>query len=89
MTHSELDGDENAGDDEQPNGDRIPCKHDDGECVVCYDASKTHTLVPCGHRCVCQDCAEKIVPMFTRGPEESSRCPICRTPCIMVMKVYL
>jgi len=30
------------------------------ECVVCMDAPKTVTLVPCGHTCICQACAERI-----------------------------
>eukprot|EP01084_Bolivina_argentea_P172589 298980_1 len=31
------------------------------ECLVCVDKPKTHAFVPCGHKCVCEICAQKIV----------------------------
>lgn len=37
------------------------------DCVVCMDAAATHALVPCGHKCVCETCAEKL-----------DICPKCR-----------
>jgi len=42
----------------------------DTPCVVCLDRPKQVVLVPCGHVCVCTDCA----------PQLNSRheCPICR-----------
>ena len=30
------------------------------ECVVCLDAPKNCLLIPCGHLCVCETCAERI-----------------------------
>jgi hypothetical protein len=30
------------------------------ECSVCMVNNKTHVLVPCGHLCVCQECAGKF-----------------------------
>ena len=49
-------------------------------CVICLDAPKTHLLVPCGHRCVCEKCA----PQLMGGP-----CPVCREPCREMVKVFL
>jgi len=39
------------------------------ECVVCLDAEPAVVLVPCGHLCLCQSCADLL-----RAPQ----CPICR-----------
>merc|ERR1712008_233548 len=30
-------------------------------CVVCLDAENTHALVPCGHKCVCNECADLLL----------------------------
>ena len=29
------------------------------ECSVCMDNKKNHVLIPCGHVCVCEECAGK------------------------------
>lgn len=39
-------------------------------CAVCLVASATHAFAPCGHRCVCAECAKK------QG--KPVRCPLCR-----------
>lgn len=36
-------------------------------CVVCLDELRSQILAPCGHRCVCTECAPSLVA-----------CPICR-----------
>ena len=41
------------------------------ECCVCMEARKTHAFVPCGHRCVCEGCADCIMAA-------SKECPVCR-----------
>jgi len=51
------------------------------ECVICMDQRKSHIVVPCGHRCVCQACAARIT-------EEGETCPICRTAVTMILDVY-
>ena len=33
----------------------------DEQCVVCLDATMSHTFVPCGHYCVCESCADEIM----------------------------
>jgi hypothetical protein len=59
--------------------------HPDAEetqCVVCFDAPKDHIIVPCGHQCVCEACAEQLTK--TRTPT----CPVCREPILQTMKVF-
>jgi len=52
------------------------------QCVVCFDAPKDHAIVPCGHVCVCEACAEQLTK--TRTP----MCPVCRGPIRETMKVF-
>ena len=53
-----------------------------GECIVCMDAENTHSFVPCGHKCVCEACANTV--MATRG-----ECPKCRAEVDNVMRIYV
>ena len=52
------------------------------ECVVCAAAPSSHLLVPCGHRCVCGPCGERICEAPDASDPSSSWnrlvCPICR-----------
>jgi len=50
-------------------------------CVVCLDGVNSYLVVPCGHQCLCVDCA----PLFE---EPGSLCPICRSECKIVCRVY-
>jgi hypothetical protein len=62
-----------------------PAPHPDAEetmCVVCFDAPKDHIIVPCGHQCVCESCAEQLTK--TRTPT----CPVFRGPIRETMKVF-
>jgi len=52
------------------------------ECVICMDQLKSHTMVPCGHRCVCEACADRIT-------DEGETCPICRAAVISTMAIYI
>ena len=49
-------------------------------CVVCMDNKKDHAVVPCGHRCICGKCADDV--------QKSGKCPMCRSPLNMVMKLW-
>ena len=49
------------------------------ECVVCMNAEKTVVLVPCGHLCICEGCAQKI----------AGACPICRAEVVSHVRAYL
>ncbi|XP_046482868.1 mitochondrial E3 ubiquitin protein ligase 1 [Neodiprion pinetum] len=42
---------------------------EDQICVVCRSNPKEIILLPCGHVCLCEDCAEGII----------TQCPVCRT----------
>ncbi|KAG1656859.1 hypothetical protein FOA52_006546 [Chlamydomonas sp. UWO 241] len=49
--------------------------HRDNEfyCVVCMDAERCVTLVPCGHRVLCRGCANSV-------RAANDECPMCRSP---------
>jgi len=52
------------------------------ECCVCMEATKSNSFIPCGHRCVCQTCADTI--MLT-----TKECPVCRVVSIGAFKIYV
>jgi ankyrin repeat protein len=54
-------------------------------CVICIDAPRTHAFVPCGHLCVCLDCAS--LPEM-RGGTCGKTCPVCRQKSFLVMRIY-
>lgn len=58
------------------------CDRDD-ECVVCLERAVTVCFVPCGHCCVCDDCASEMDRSVSRF--EDVACPLCRAP-IQVMQ---
>lgn len=43
------------------------------ECVICFQADASHVLVPCGHKCMCANCAALA------GTRRMPVCPMCRT----------
>ena len=53
-----------------------------GECIVCHNNIKESVFVPCGHRCVCYNCAVIIFAVH-------KKCPKCKkeASCI-IKKVY-
>ena len=42
------------------------------DCAICCDSKASVVFVPCGHRCACLGCANRIAASFSKG------CPICR-----------
>ena len=50
------------------------------ECSICMDQPNTHVLVPCGHKCICGDCAELV--------RVQGVCPICRAGLVWICEVY-
>ena len=48
------------------------------ECVVCHDKEPTMAMIPCGHVCACEDCAEFL-----------HDCPMCRAPVLEARRIYL
>ena len=47
------------------------------ECVVCLEGDATHVLVPCGHHCLCAQCAKA-----------QKQCPLCRAPVTQTVRLY-
>lgn len=54
---------------------------DERQCAVCMDGVATHAFVPCGHRCCCKGCSERIVSM-------SSICPYCRSTAAEAICIF-
>ena len=54
---------------------------EESQCVVCMDASTSHAVLPCMHKCVCAACAQQLQEQGT------SCCPICRTPIERIAQV--
>jgi hypothetical protein len=51
------------------------------ECAICFDGTSDFLFVPCGHRCVCESCADTLL----RG---SRSCPICRNAITGKQRVH-
>ncbi|KAK3237668.1 hypothetical protein CYMTET_52277 [Cymbomonas tetramitiformis] len=51
-------------------------------CCVCLDAAREYAFMPCGHRCVCELCAEST--MRSTG----ALCPVCRRPVQGSLRIY-
>lgn len=43
------------------------------ECVICCDARREVALIPCGHRSMCNACADQFFKA-----QAQRRCPVCR-----------
>ncbi|XP_076626757.1 mitochondrial E3 ubiquitin protein ligase 1 [Colletes latitarsis] len=52
---------------------------DDQLCVVCRTNPREIILLPCGHVCLCEDCANDI----------TNDCPLCRTPITQKAAAYI
>lgn len=52
-------------------------------CVICLDKTPDSTFVPCGHMCLCSDCAE-----VCRDESPLTACPICLQPHTAIIKIY-
>lgn len=51
----------------------------DGTCCICMVAASNSAFFPCGHKCCCSDCAQKM---------HGRRCPICRVSVRSSMRIY-
>ncbi|KAG1662121.1 hypothetical protein FOA52_012983 [Chlamydomonas sp. UWO 241] len=54
-------------------GGRVLHDDDDSLCVVCMDAARSVTLLPCKHRVLCAGCCPSV-------RKTCNECPMCRTP---------
>ena len=66
--------------DRKPSADEVDEAAKNDECVVCLDARNNYILMPCGHQCICEVCAERI--------KLGDPCPVCRTTVEMKGPVY-
>ena len=59
---------------------RSPALADGGtrSCVICMQHQRTHTYLPCMHRCVCAECADRW----------AAACPLCRESATGCARVY-
>ncbi len=55
-----------------PPAEPAPPPLDSTNCVVCFDDIRSHILIPCGHRCVCETCLRQL------QAQQDNLCPICR-----------
>ena len=51
----------------------------DAECNICYINEKKYACIPCGHMCMCGECANRIL----------DKCPICKDNITDIIKIYL
>lgn len=51
---------------------------EESRCAICMDAEKTHAFQPCGHKCVCEDCAAA----------KYETCPMCRADVTGTLKIF-
>jgi hypothetical protein len=57
------------------------------ECCVCFDPTPMTELkafFPCGHRCVCDACADLVCAR----PPHRRACPLCSEPVVGAMRVF-
>ncbi|CAE7030141.1 LUL3 [Symbiodinium natans] len=54
---------------------------EDGACVVCLERPADTAVVPCGHLCLCQRCADAM-----RG--QTTLCPMCRNEASSTVRIY-
>ena len=48
------------------------------DCVICFEDTVSMVFVPCGHACVCDQCAQLVV----------DECPLCRGVVDMKIKLH-
>ncbi len=90
-------GDGNGDDANELNQDLIVSITDDGvnrpditfisstTCVVCLERQADHVIVPCGHLCLCGDCAKKVVQKSSKSTQKY--CPVGRCELTAIAKV--
>ena len=50
-------------------------------CVVCYERENDFAFLPCGHKCMCEQCANMTLA-------KKQPCPICRQNIAKIQRIY-
>ena len=50
-------------------------------CAICLSDESTYCFIPCGHKCICQNCYQK------RG-NQLNKCIICNQNCNGIIRIY-
>ena len=59
------------------------------ECVVCMNALRTQVIIPCGHKCLCENCAEALETQAAAAdPPRAVRCPLCQGEATGIFRVH-
>lgn len=54
-------------------------------CKICLTEPMTHTMIPCGHFCLCETCVNALASV----DRYLWKCPICNTKVIQYMRTYM
>ena len=54
---------------------------EENPCVICLAETRTHAVIPCGHRCLCTQCA------LTIG-SGSTTCPLCQSRFDLIVQIF-
>ena len=49
-------------------------------CAICLEKPANHCFVPCGHKCLCEDCKSHKF--------NNKQCIICKQQYSMIIKVF-
>jgi Zinc finger, C3HC4 type (RING finger) len=52
-------------------------------CVICTDSPAIRALVPCGHLCLCNECAVQFLHSASQRA-----CPLCRVHATSTLRIY-
>lgn len=55
------------------------------ECVICHDCPAQHAIIPCGHNCLCNGCAQTLHD----NAAIEQYCPLCRGSIESTLKVFM
>ncbi|GFH56313.1 hypothetical protein CTEN210_12789 [Chaetoceros tenuissimus] len=61
--------------------------HSSSVCIICLQHPRSHAFVPCGHMCLCDNCASRS-PYSQDLQRHNISCPICRKSTSAIMKIY-
>lgn len=58
------------------------------ECVVCLTEEKCMVVVPCGHKCMCEECSKQLQKGSKLIWNFGDSCPVCRGKIQSFIKIY-